>query len=293
MAGEQIREGLDSAVETEESVDEVQEEQEEQIDDSVQEEQLEEPEVKTEEVQETEQEVSPELTKLQTDMATIKSQLENAQKIAEFYQAQYNNLIGKKEPKEEVKDKGKVSAEDLLNPPDEWGSTKEVVDFFDNRNNSIVEKAFNQRYQEAILPMFQRADQAISALINYAIKPNKPDWDDIIKEVNNELFITDPTGQHIISEKNPGLLQYFRNQPLPILAMYEYGKNKKASVENPKIIKNAIQKGTTDTLKKITQKKKGAINIRSGQEEALPELTFDTPRADAEKILGKRGIIPK
>lgn len=256
--------------------------------------------VKAEEAEEPEE---AEDSDTQRSLAEVQGKLSQMEKMLQFYQQGYNDLLnqskGAQPPQEgEQAAKGKPAPQgqaeidaELQAPPPEWKTSEDVVQYFDKRNQSLIKREIGnavKQYVGEIDKSFQRVNQAIHTFIDRSIKPQVKDFDDVIKDVNNELFVLDPTGQNIVGYRNQALLQYFQSQPIPILAMYDYGVSKRA----PQTIKKAAQEATKKTVQKLTKRPKATTQIRGGaSSEQIGELDWDTPKEKVEQLLHKKRLI--
>ena len=254
--------------------------------------------------QEPEKEEPEEDSETKRSLTELQGKFSQMEKMLQFYQNSYNQLAtqmktggavqpptGEQAAQGKPTPQGQAQTEQLDAPPPEWKTSEEVVQYFDKRNQAIVRKEIDQvvkQYVGQIDESFGRVNQAIHTFIDRSIKPQLKDFDDVIKDVNNELFVLDPTGQNIVGFRNQALLQYFKSQPIPILAMYDYGVSKKA----PQKIKEAAQQATKKTVQKIAQKPKAPKQIKGGaSSEEAGELDWNTPRDKVEQILGKKRLI--
>lgn len=242
--------------------------------------------------EEQEPEVSPEI-------AQMEARLANMEKMAQFFQTKYNELLQMTQGQQpspqtpqEGQQQGQPQPQGLIDPPAQWESTKQIVDYFDKRVDTRTQqqmgKMLQQGFQQMVVPALQKINEAMNAVIERTIKPNMPDWDDVMSSVHEDLFVLDKTGKQVISVKNQGLLDYFRAQPVPILAMYEHGLAKKA----PQKIKEGVQKANKNTIQQIQKKPKPPTQIKGGRAEpGIGDLGWDTKPKDAEKILAKKGLL--
>jgi len=235
----------------------------------------------------------PDLETLQQQVVSQTAQIDHLTKIVNWQQTKLNEPP-KPQPEAQGKDakaKGTQGPEgDVFDtPPEAWEDTQSIVQFFDKRQDVRTQNTMKEAYTEYVQPAFDRMNNAIHELINRTVKPQLKDYDDVMKDVNNELFILDPTGQNIVGYRNPALLEYFRAQSVPILAMYDYGLSKRA----PTKIAEGIKKGTKETLAKLTKKPKAPTDIKGGKTPAsgAGELDWDTPRDQVENILEKKRLL--
>ena len=241
---------------------------------------------------EGEPEVAPEVAQLQ-------AQLANMQRMADFFQTKYNEMVQMNQGQqpspqtpEQQGQPGQPTPQGLMDPPAQWESTKQVVDFFDKRTDVRTQQKMGEMlqkgFQQMVVPALERINQAMNHVIEKTIKPNLKDWDEVMEDVHDELFILDKSGKQVINVKNQALLDYFRAQPVPVLAMYEHGLAKKA----PQKIKEGVQKANKDTIQKIQKKPKAPTQVKSGHAQPdIGDLDWDTPASQAEKILAKKKLL--
>lgn len=263
------------------------------------------PEEAVEEQPEKEEpEEKPESSAKDSSLTEMQVKLTQMEKMLQFYQQGYNELLqrtrGAQQPAPppvgehaatgKPTQPGQVQA-NLEPPPAEWKTTEDVVKYFDKRNQSMIRQEIDgvvKQYVGEIDKSFARVNQAIHSFIDRSVKPQLKDFDDVIKDVNNEVFVLDPTGQNVVDVRNRALLQYFQAQPIPILAMYDYGLSKRA----PQKIKQAANEATKKTVQKIAQKPKAPKQVKGGASaEEVGELDWDTPRDRVEQILNKKRLI--
>ena len=240
-------------------------------------------------------------------LAEVQGKLAQMEKMLQFYQKGYNDLLvqtkGAPLPKQgEQVAKGKPTPQDqaqidaeLQAPPPEWKTSEEVVQYFDKRNKSLIKREISQAVQQYVGEIdksFNRVNQAIHSFIDRSLKPNLKDFDEIIKDVNNELFVLDPTGQNVVGYRNEALLQYFQTQPIPLLAMYDYGTSKQAPKKTKQAAKDAAAKATKSTIQKIANRPKAPTQVKGGAaSEQVGELDWNTPRDKVEQVLAKKRLI--
>ena len=237
----------------------------------------------------------PEIAKVKQEyegrLADVEARLAMTDKALQFYMAQLNDKLNvpaaAPAPHKEAIGALVPGGEDEA-PPEAWDSSQSVVEFFDRRSDRRISNTLQQAYKENVQPEFTRVNQAIHSLIERVVKPQSKDWDDVIKGVTNELFVLDQTGQNIVGYRNPALLNYFQAQPIPIIAMYDYGLSKRA----PKTIADGIKKGTQKAISKITQKPKAPAEIRGKAKiDESDDLDWNAPKDKVEKVLAKKGLI--
>lgn len=239
----------------------------------------------------------PRWKEVQTELASLRADLGITKKQAEFYQTQYNDLVG---TGEEEKGKGaeagvkpgeasKLSDElpQGIVKPGEWNDQTETAHYIDHRASMLAKPVAEKAIAETVNPILERTSKAVSALQEFVLKETRKDFNETIKGAWDEAFTMDPAGE-ITGVKNQALLNYFQQQPFPLLAAYEYGVAKQA----PKKIKEGVQKQTAKTIAELEKKPKGPKAPKSGSEiKETPELDWDTPDEETEKILHKRGLI--
>jgi hypothetical protein len=243
-----------------------------------------------------------EVSDTKRSLTEMEGRLSQTEKMLQFYQKGYNELMARAKgapaqpPIGEQAAQGKPTPQgqpdaDLQAPPPEWKTSEEVVQYFDKRNQSVIRREINQVVQQYVGEIdrsFSRVNQAIHSFVDRSVKPQLKDFDEVVKNVNNELFILDPTGQNVVDVRNRALLQYFQSQPIPILAMYDYGVSRQA----PQKIKNAASEATKKTVQKIANRPKAPKQIKGGaSSEQVGELDWDTPKDKVEQILGKKRLI--
>jgi len=232
----------------------------------------------------------------QEKLSTMEVALEESQKIAEFYRAREEERVaaaaipgakqpgaqGKPSPTEELPAgvKGPQNLDATGQPLSDgsgWDNQQEMAQYFDHHARQMVDNH----------PYFERTHEVITALQDMVIRNMHPDFDEVTKPVYEELFVLDPQG-NVLAEKNKAMIEFFRAQPLPQLAMYQHGIAKKA----PQKIKEGVKKQTKATLAKLEAKPKAPTEPKkttAGGDE--PELDWDMDKGAAEQVLHKRGLI--
>lgn len=259
-----------------------------------------------EEGAEEEGEPTEEDAEYEAQISDLTGQIAQRDKLLEYYQGQVNklsqqvqNLIAtvQKGAAKEGPGAGKAipagPPAELEAPPEAWETTKDLVAFFDKRNQTLIDRAAQaalQRAQTAVLkPTLDRMNAAVHDIISRAIKPQLKDFDDVLGEVTREAFLLDQTGTRIVGVARPDLVNYFRAQPVPMLAMYDYGLSKRA----PKQINKASKEAVKKAVKKLSSRPKAPVQPKGkGKPKGSPvELDWDTPRGVAEKIMAKKRLI--
>jgi len=228
---------------------------------------------------------------LESQLTELKLTHQNLQAQLEFFQKAYNEMVekqaGAQEGQEEQQAKAKLPPlddvpEGILKPGD-WEDQDQMARYFDHRANIVTSHAINQ----ALQPMQERIGEVMGALQEAVIKQIYPDYDEVAKDVWDDIFILDNDGK-VQGVKNQGLLEFIRKQPFSQMAVYKYGTQKRA----PQKIKEGIQNQTRKTLEKVGKKPKGPTQPAAGAESTeSPSLDWNTPKEQAEKILDKDGLL--
>jgi len=245
--------------------------------------------------EEEEVQLSERETELEKENATYKAQIDHANKVAAYYEAKANEALGVKPEGEKPTVEtpaGKEAPEALEEPPDEFESTQQVAQFFDNRIKaqvgSLVDPLLDQAYDAKIKPVFDRVNAVVGALQEHVIKLLHPDFKEVTKATMEEVFVFPPDGGDPIGVKNQALLSYLQDNPFPQLAAYEYGMSKGV----PKKIKEESDKKTDKLLKKIGAKPKGPTKIEgTSKVESDDELGWEETAESRDAKLHKRGHI--
>jgi hypothetical protein len=175
--------------------------------------------------------------------------------------------------------------------PEEPMAMDEFGPFMDNRISSHVEQA-NQRsmqayHEAAVQPMMEQVSRTIGVIQSMMLDQMCPDHKEVMESVNKELFAYDQDG-NIIGEKNPQLIKYFKSQPFPAHAAYQYGKSR------PGVIKKQTQKQTKEALKQVAQRPKGPTQPKAGSvKQDAPDLDWnsDPLGSSTEAYLEKHGLL--
>ena len=249
-----------------------------------------EPEVEAEAEEEVEEE--EEETGDNQEVAAMRAELESLKQMNTFWQSKYNEVTSRQtQPAQKAAQAQQATPEEFEEPPESWESTNDVVSFFDKRSNVKTQQAMEQGFKQYVQPMFEKFNTAMVEVINRTIKPSLKDYDSIIKDVNDKhLFVMDPTGEKAVAIRNQSLLDYFMAQPVPQLAMYDWGLSQKA----PQKIKEGTQKAQKDLISKLKKKPKAPKQIQNASqqpEQGGDELDWDTPDTQVEKILSKKRLI--
>jgi len=236
-----------------------------------------EPEVEAGAEEEEEEEEEPEVNQ---EVAAMRAELESLKQMNTFWQSKYNEVTSRQtQPPQKAAQAQQATPEEFEEPPESWESTNDVVSFFDKRSNVKTQQAMEQGFKQYVQPMFEKFNTAMVEVINRTIKPSLKDYDSIIKDVNDKhIFVMDPTGEKAVAIRNQSLLDYFMAQPVPQLAMYDWGLSQKAPQK----------------IKEGTQKPKGPKQIQNASqqpEQSGDELDWDTPDTQVEKILSKKRLI--
>ncbi len=243
---------------------------------------------------------------------TLKTERENYQKMAEFYQTQYNELVAKttgqppQQTPETVHQPGQVQPdaravpEQLpagIKPPSQWETQEDMAAYFDHaattKAQTMAQNMLSQAYQNTIVPQMQAINKWVGALEEMVVKSTYKDFDDVTQSVMGELFVTDhegkiwtdPAGNPKV--KNPALLNYIRQSPMPRKALYDYALSKKA----PEKIADTVKTTTEQLLKAIDTKPKGpTVPKQAGGEAGVPALDWNTPADIVDQHFKAHGI---
>ena len=247
---------------------------------------------KQEVIQDTNEEPVINAEELQTQMAELEGKLKNLEALNKYYETQLQQQTAPIPQKEQETAKEQrqpqQGIQDFEQPPETWESTNQVVEYFDKRNQTQM----NQVLQSQVRPVMERFDGAFNVMVDRFIKPQCEGWEETLTDVSKELFVFDSTGEKVVDIKNQGLLKYFQAQPIPQLAMYDYGLNKKA----PNKIKDGIEKGLKEgkksLLTKLSQKPKPPTKLSSEQHSGNSgDLDWDSSTEEVEEKLHKAGLV--
>jgi uncharacterized coiled-coil protein SlyX/signal recognition particle subunit SEC65 len=236
-------------------------------------------------------------------IAELTGQIAQQTKLMEYYEKQNSVLTQRLQQLVATVQKGAAKVppagavpgipKDLEPPPANWETTNDLVSYFDKRTgtmiNQHVENTLRKGYQDAIMPAFNRFNTALHSIIERAVKPQLKDFDDVLGEVTKSVFLLDSKGEKIVGVQNQQLLNYFRAQPVPLLAMYDYGMSRRA----PKQIKKATNEAVKKAVKKLGTRPKAPVVPKGKAKPKGPiaELDWNTPRRVAEGILAKKRLI--
>jgi len=232
----------------------------------------------------------PEVEQLNQRIAQMEADLKQQTEMAQFYGQFYqDHLQAQQQPGQQQQPQlgpGQVAdgqpPEGVINPGD-WDSQEHTANWV----NHTVQTRLEQGYQQTVLPVLQKITTALQGLQLHSAKAGKDDWDDVYGETMNEIFTMGPDGK-VLGVKNQALLTYFQSQGNPFESMYEYGLTKKT----PEKIKKQVQDQTKKTVEKLSNRPKGPKQPKAGETpKDSPDLDWDTPSSEAEKILDKRGLI--
>ena len=151
-----------------------------------------------------------------------------------------------------------------------------------------VQQELGRAYNESIVPQFNRFNNVIKALEQHLVKNTYKDFDAVTKPAIEELFVLNPKGE-VVGVKNPALLRYIQESPMPSFALYDYALSRRA----PQAIAEARTTRTKELLENLNRKPKGpTVPPGSSAGGAAPtELDWETPPDIAEEMLAKRGLI--
>ena len=249
-----------------------------------------------------EQEVQPSAKEqeLTDEVAQLRAEIENTNQMATFYQQQYNDVIGTQPPgtQKGVTEQGQVTPgqttpqtpqglpEGVL-PPDQWENQNQMAGYMDHRATETAQTATTQMMEEQITPVFKRAGAEIAAMQDSLVKFVHSDYDKVVEPLLQDLFTMAPDGK-VIGVKNQALLNYFREQPFPQMAMYKHGLAKQA----PQKIKEGRQTAIKETVKNIMGKPKAPTQpITTSVPKDAPGLDWDSSPDQAEEYLDKEGLL--
>jgi hypothetical protein len=228
-----------------------------------------------------------EVVQLNQRIAQMEADLKQANDMAQFYGQFYQDQIqAQQQPGQQQLGPGQVAEgqppENIINPG-EWDSQEHTADWV----NHTVQNQLQQGYQQMVLPALQKITSALQGLQLNNAKAGKEDWDDVYGATMGEIFTMGPDGK-VLGVKNPALLNYFQSQGNPFESMYQYGLTKKT----PEKIKQQVLDQTQKTVEKLSKRPKGPTQPKSGETpKDTPELDWETPPNEAEKILDKKGLI--
>jgi hypothetical protein len=249
--------------------------------------------------------------------ATFKVDLENATRMAEFYQTQYNELVSQiqngqapgtpLQPPDVRAPVADPNASRQAQPlpagvkgPEEWETQGDMAAYFDHvattKAQPFVRQEIEGVYKNAIAPQMQAINKWVGALEEMVVRAQHPDFDEVTQAVMSELFATDhegkiwndPSGNPKV--KNQALLNYIRQSPSPRMALYKYGAAKKA----PDIKAAAVQETTQNLLKALDTRPKGPTLPKTAAGGAIDNddpPPQDAPREVVDAWLKRKGLV--
>jgi len=237
-----------------------------------------------------EEEVTPPADDAQEGrLREMEIKISDSEKRAGFYETQYNELLATtSQAGQQTMPPGtqppapKAPEQQDITEPEAWENQTQMAQYISHHASKAKDEA-----QQAVMPYVNRLNANLTALQEAVVKSVHPDFDDVVKTTWDEVFTHDPSGK-IVGVKNQGLLRYFQQQPFPQKAAYEYGLGKKA----PENIKKGTQEATQKVFDDLNKKPKAPTKPRMTTTQAeKAELDWNTPRAEAEKILDRKGLI--
>lgn len=238
---------------------------------------------------------------LKSNYEALQAELETVKQRADFYQTQFNErYLSEAERTAQGGQQGQPGAQQPVAgaaqppagpdqlpegvlPPEEWTTQSDMVPYFEHSQN----KQIQQVYQKSIKPMFDRINQVVGAMEDMVVNSQFKDFKEVTGKVMADLFTLDPSGK-VVGIKDPATLSWIQQSPMPRLALYKYAQSKKA----PELIKQAKQDATTDLLNQINQKPKITAPVGGGGSgRASAALDWDTPKDQADALLGQKGLI--
>ena len=250
----------------------------------------------------------------------VDGKLANMSQMAEFYQRAYNELVAQQQgvqppagaPQEQPGAQpapgqpAPASNQPMKLPPGikgpgEWESQDEMAAYHEHvastRAQSTAEKIVNEQLgnaRKAVDQQFQTLSKYAGAIEDMVVRSMHPDFDDVVKPVMAELFVTDHEGKvwtdqaGVPKVKNPALLKWIQQSPMPRKALYDFALSKRA----PEKITEAVQNNTRQILQQLDTRPKGPTQPRqSGGQPPSGGLDWNTPTEEADKILQSRGIL--
>lgn len=245
----------------------------------------------------------------------VNTNLASARQMAEFYQNAYNELVAqqqapaqaqpgatKPQPGAADPNAAPVAEAGKLPPgikgPGEWDSQEEMAAYHDHvastKAQTLARGEIAQVYQQAIQPQMQAINKWVAALEEMVVRSVHKDFDEVTAPVMTELFVTDHEGkvwtdpQGNPKIKNPALLNWIRQSPMPRKALYDYALSKKA----PEKIAGAVQTTTKQLLTALDTRPKGPTQPKQAAGDNKPvTLEWDTPADVADRVLSERGVI--
>ena len=255
------------------------------------------------EAPETETAVTPEMQAmqeqfddLQANFNALQTKSENLQNVANFYQGKLNDVTKTKDVPVANTDPNASQNPNLpqeVVPPEKWDFEdadvfRQQMGGYIDHQTTIQNQNMQSAYEKTIVPMFERTGQALNMVVDQVFKGQNEDWDEVIGNVQKEIFMFDAEGKEVIGVKNQSVLDYFRAQPIPKLAMYNWGVGQKA----PTKIKEGVKANTRKVIEKIAAKPKGPTKPGASERtDRVPDLGWDDPKDVAEQKLHKSGLI--
>lgn len=197
------------------------------------------------------QEMVQQQKETQSQLAELQAQLQQANDMANFYATQYNEAVGLGQVKPQQEGQPQPGQQEAAKPelpiqalePEKWSTQTDFANYTKAQVNEL---------RGLVEPSLQRMSQQLGAVMEWVIKANKPDYDEVVKKTHEDIFNLDPSGR-ATGLKNQALFNYFNAHPFPHLAMYEHGLRKTA----PDRIKQGVQQNTKKTLQQLGKKPKG------------------------------------
>lgn len=230
----------------------------------------------------------------------LAAKVDNFQRMAEFYQQQYNELVaqtqGAAPATAPVTDPNAPPANapakiqlppNIKGPETGWDTPDELAAYVNHSittaTQPFVRQELEQVYKTTIAPQMQAMNKWMGAIEEMVVRAQHADFDEVTQAVMAELFVTDHEGkiwndpQGNPKVKNQALLNWFRQSPSPRMALYNYGVSKRA----PEKIADTVKTTTENLLKEIDRKPKGPTMPR----QATPGASSidDVPAQDAPK----------
>jgi hypothetical protein len=237
-------------------------------------------------------------------------ELGTVKQMAEFYQKAYNELVsqgqaapaqapGTQTPKPGAADSNSASPGAVTEPgklpagilgPGEWETQEEMAAYHEH----VARQEIGQVLQQHVAPQMQAINKWVGQLEEMLVRQVHPDFDEVTGAVMGELFVTDHEGkvwtdpQGLPKVKNPALLSWIRQSPMPRKALYDYALQKRA----PQKITEAVQNNTKQLLTALDTRPKGPTQPRVAAGDNRPvSLDWDTPKDVADRVLSERGVI--
>lgn len=262
------------------------------------------------------QEMNTRLKDLETQHQDALTKVDYMTNMAEFYQAKVNEAVngppsvpgpppgqapGQPSGQPPGQPPGQVPGQNPQVPgelpqdvvgPESWNNQTEQAGWITHtarqEAEGVAANYMQQGYEHTIVPVFNKFNESIIAMQDNLVKLMKPDYDEVTKGLDEQLFTMNPAGD-VIGIKNPALVQFFRDSSIPALAKYEYALSRKA----PEKIKAGVQAETKAVVDGLVNRPTSPTTPARESAANVPKdlLDWDTPTAEAEGILGKRGLI--